>query len=75
MAVYSHILIFLIGAIVGALLRSWVIRRKYGGALVVTKEEDRTLYSLELYETVEDLENQRSVTFKVISPEESLDRD
>lgn len=75
MVVYWYALVFLIGATVGALLRSWVIRRKYGGALVVTREEDRTLYSLELYETVEDLEHRRSITFKVIPPEESLDRD
>lgn len=66
-----YILIFGIGLFLGFLLRRKV---KYGGAIVVTKSEDRILYSLELYDEVEKLEPGTDVTFKVISPEVDGDR-
>lgn len=66
-----YILIFGIGLFLGFLLRRKV---KYGGAIVVTKNEDRILYSLELYDEVEKLEPGTDVTFKVISPKDIGDR-
>lgn len=45
-------------------------RTKYTGALVITKTEEKTLYSLEIYDFSE-IENREEVVFKVKLSEES----
>ena len=72
-----YIGVFWAGLLVGFLLRSWMRRRliNYAGVLVKTVEDGRILYSLELHEQIEELDNNDTITFKVVSAEESLDRD
>lgn len=66
-SILLYILIFNIGVIAGFLAKERFTR--YGGAIVMTVNEERILYSLELYDEVEKLEPGASVTFKVVSPE------
>jgi hypothetical protein len=66
-----YVLIFWGGTQVGFLLKAFLSYRfaHYSGVMYITHEGDKKLYSLELYETVEDLDSQTSITFKVASPE------
>lgn len=70
-------LILWVGILIGVMLKAWLNYKfkHYSGALVVIEEEDKTVYSLELYESVEMLEISSDVTFKVIPPEKKSDRD
>lgn len=62
--------IFLISVGANLLLRIWFRRRIFfGGVILVTKEEDRTLFSLVLEVTPEELESKKTVIFKVETPE------
>ena len=66
-----------VGLIVGFFLKAWLQSRmsNYAGVLVKTVEDGRILYSLELHEHIEELEANDTITFKVVSSEESLNRD
>ena len=66
-----YFLIFWGGVQVGFLLHAFLRYRftQYSGIMYITHQDDKKLYSLELYETVEDLDNRTSITFKVASPE------
>lgn len=67
-----YLLIFWAGVQVGVLLKAFLHGRfkSYSGVMVVTHEDDKKLYSLELFEAVEDLDKRTEITFKVVSPEE-----
>ena len=71
------IAVFWIGTLVGFLIKAWLQGRltNCSGVLVKTVEEGRILYSLELYEQIEELEANDTITFKVISSEEMAVRD
>ena len=66
-----YFLIFWGGVQVGLLVYAFLqhLFTNYSGVMHITHEDDKKLYSLELYETVEDLDNKTSITFKVVSPE------
>lgn len=72
--IYGLILWF--GILVGYALHIWVRSRieTFSGAMVITEEDDKRLYSLELYEAVEDLDHRHEIRFKVIPPEKKSDR-
>jgi hypothetical protein len=56
--------------VVGYFLGWWVHNeRAYGGFIVVTKDEGRTLYSLELLSDPEELEFEKQILFKIKAPE------
>lgn len=68
-------LILSFGMVVGYFLGWWVHNeRDYGGFIVVTKEEGKTLYSLELLNDPEQLEFEDHILFKIKAPK-SLDRE
>jgi hypothetical protein len=69
-------LIFYFGAMVGFLLRTWIgSRSRYDGVILVTKEDHKTLYSLELDEYPEAITLKKKVVFKVDASQlEDLDR-
>ena len=66
-----YVLTFWAGIIVGVLFKGWLNSRfsDYSGQMVITEDEDRKLYSLELFEEVEDLDNRTEIRFKVVSPD------
>lgn len=67
-------LIFSFGMVVGYFLGWWVNNeRSYGGFIVVTKEEGKTLYSLELLNDPEELQFEDRILFKIKAPD-GLDR-
>lgn len=58
----------------GYSIHMWASNEKfYAGDIVVTKEDGRVLYTLELNVLPEDLEHRKYALFKII-PEEMLDR-
>lgn len=57
----------------GFIVRKWLVDRSgYDGAIIITKEEDKILYSLELHEEPEMIEFMNEIILKVKQPEESL---
>lgn len=61
----------LVGIGIGLLIGKFLERRSSFGAIVVTKTEGRTLYSLELNDYPEKIEFRKKVVFRVEAPEES----
>lgn len=76
MEILVHAIIFSVGVSVGYLLKAWfTIRfRDYSGTIFVEKDEEKTLYSLELDDDPETLQFRKILTFKVDSSVENLDR-
>ncbi len=73
---YWYILTFYTGAMVGFFIRHWLqSKTDYDGKIVVTHENHRTLYSLELEDYPEKIEFKKEIILKVDASEESLDRD
>lgn len=71
-----YIFILSIGFMGGFLLKVLLSRRtNYSGILVITKHEEKTIYSLELDENPDDFEFKKKVVFKVQTSEENLIRD
>lgn len=65
--------IFYVGFDAGYLYNRWKMRRDgYSGVMIVTKEGEKTLYSLELWDLPEMLEFKKEVIFKVQESESSL---
>lgn len=64
------LLILSFGVGVGYFIGWWVqFEKSYGGIIVITKEEGRTIYSLELLNNPEELEFKDKILFKIKAPE------
>lgn len=75
MPTVGWILILLLVFNIGFVLGYWLKKRmpqRYDGIMLVTKDEDNVLYSLELAETPDELENRKEIVFKVETLEERL---
>lgn len=71
MNIIYGILIFYAGFITGFGMRAWLqYRTSYNGAIIVTKEDDRKIYSLVLDDYPEKIELRKEVILKVVSDEE-----
>lgn len=71
-----YIFILSIGLVGGFLLKVLLSRKtSHSGILVITKHEEKTVYSLELDEDPDNFEFKKTVTFKVQTSEENLIRD
>lgn len=71
-----YVVIFYFGGAVGFLLHMWLIKNSdYDGTIAVTKNDDKTVYSLVLEESPENLEFMKKVVFRVTSEVETLDRE
>lgn len=66
-----YALIFWGGIISGFLIKSWMMYKfmHYSGALVIVEEAEKKIYTLELFDEVENLDNQDHVIFKVHTKE------
>jgi hypothetical protein len=61
-----YVLVFYAGLFVGFCIRSWIQRRtNYNGTIYVTKNPDKTLYSLELDDDPELIQFRKKVILKV----------
>jgi hypothetical protein len=69
------LIILIVGIVLGYAIKSYLIRRSKSGTIVVTKNEGRTLYSLELSEYPEKLEFKKRVVFDVDASGENPDRE
>jgi hypothetical protein len=67
MAIIIYIVIFYFGLMAGYILRSYVSKRflDYTGTIVVTKKEEKTVYTLVLDDYPEKIEFQKQVVFRV----------
>jgi hypothetical protein len=66
MEIFIWVVIFVLGLIVGYLLKSFLFHQsRYGGTIYVTHREEKTLYSLVLDEYPESLEFKKEIVFKV----------
>lgn len=66
---------FYFGAFLGFILHWWLHKRtSYSGTIFVTKEDEKTLYSLELSEYPEMIQFQKELVFKVDASELEIDR-
>lgn len=66
---------FAVGIVAGFLLKVLLGRRtNYGGTILVTKTQGKTLYLLELNDYPERIEFRKHVLFKVSTSEADLDR-
>lgn len=72
---FVEIALPIIGALLGFLIRSWMVRRqRSSGTIYVTHKEEKILYSLELDDYPESIQFKKTVVFKVDS-DESLNRE
>lgn len=63
-----YLLIFWAGGILGFFLHFWLgYRRSYTGTIYISKDDHKTLYSLELEEYPEAIRFKKEVVFKVDS--------
>jgi len=69
--VYVCIAIWALGILMGYMFKKWLVERKISGTIYVIRQEDKTLYSLELSGYPESLMFQKEVVFKVDAPKES----
>lgn len=71
MGIIWYGLVFWLGINVGFLVDRILVSKlkTYSGEMIVTEDENKKLYSLELYETIEDLDQRSEITFKVVSPD------
>jgi hypothetical protein len=72
-----YILVFIAGSWAGFMLKHWLhYRHSYDGKIVVTHENHKTLYSLELEDYPEKIEFKKEIILKVdASDDESLNRE
>lgn len=69
------VVIFYTGMAIGFFLRKWLVDRSgYDGAILIFKDKDKILYSLELHEELEMLEYKNELILKVKPLPKSLDR-
>lgn len=66
------ILIFYSGIFVGYAIRAWLqYRSSYNGAILITEEADKKIYSLVLDDYPEKIELRKEVILKVITDKET----
>ena len=76
MTILYGVLIYILGFLVGFLVKTWLYRRtSYTGVMHIIDSEEKTVYSLELNEYPEEIRFKKEVVFKVDAPTENLDRD
>lgn len=64
--IFSYILVFYFGIIIGFFFRRWLDNRTAdSGVIVVTHDEGKLLYSIELNDNPEELQYMEQVKFKV----------
>lgn len=67
--------VFYFGVFIGFVLRKWIVDRSgYDGDLLIIKDDNKIIYSLELHEDPEMMEFKNELIFKVKPLEESSDR-
>jgi len=67
--------VFYFGVFIGFILRKWLVDRSgYDGDLLIIKDDDKIIYSLELHEDPEMMEFKNELIFKVKPLEESSNR-
>jgi|KBSMisStaDraftv2_1062788.scaffolds.fasta_scaffold27891_4 hypothetical protein len=67
--------VFYFGVFIGFILRKWLVDRSgYDGDLLIIKDDDKIIYSLELHDDPEMMEFKNELIFKVKPLEESSDR-
>jgi hypothetical protein len=67
--------VFYFGVFIGFILRKWIVDRSgYDGDLLIIKDDDKIIYSLELHEDPEMMEFKNELIFKVKPLEESSNR-
>jgi len=75
MEILLFVLVFLIGIFVGFLVKGYLqYRAGYNGAILITEEADRKLYSLMLDDYPEKIEFKKEVVLKVVASEEKSNR-
>jgi hypothetical protein len=75
-ALQSGLLSLIVGFMIGFAVKRWLISRKsYDGTILVSHEDQKTLYSLELDDYPEKIALQKEVVFKVDTTPETLNRD
>jgi hypothetical protein len=71
-----YILIFYFGLMLGYLLKMWIhSRSEFNGAILISKEHDKTVYSLVLDDYPEKIEFKKEVILKVVASTESPNRE
>lgn len=71
-----YFLILNIGFVIGFLLKALLFRMdRYSGNIFIFKNEEKTMYSLELDEDPENLALKKEVLFRIKTSEENLIRD
>lgn len=74
--ILGYIIAGMVGAAVFYLLNRVIFTTKeYSGSIVVTKNEEKTLYSLELNDYPDAIDFMDEVLFKIVRPDESSNRD
>jgi len=67
--------VFYFGVFIGFILRKWLVDRSgYDGDLLIIKDDNKIVYSLELHEDPETMEFKNELIFKVKPLEESSNR-
>jgi hypothetical protein len=67
---------FIVGFTVGFAVKRWLTHRKtYVGTILISHEDEKTLYSLELDDYPEKIALNKEVVFKVDTTPENLDRE
>ena len=63
------------GLLTGIIIKTWLIyRASYNGAILISKESDKTVYSLLLDDYPEKIEFKKEVVLKIVASDESPDR-
>lgn len=67
--VIGFIIVVATAVVVSLVIQSQTIRRKFDGEMVITQDVDgKKLFSLEIAKNPEQIEQMKSVTFKVVKP-------
>lgn len=72
----TNISILIVGFVAGFFVNRFIfVKKEYGGTIVVTKNEEKTIYSLELNDYPDSIDYMDEVLFKIEHPDESPNRD
>lgn len=67
--------IFLFGSMIGYGVRLWIeSETAYGGVILVQKQDEKLVYTLEIFDDPEQLQYEEQILFRVDSSDLSLDR-
>ena len=75
MEILLWFLVWALGLFMGFCLAAILRRYSYSGVIVVSKEDDKTIYSLELEDDPENIALQKEIIFRVHALEEGLNRE